>query len=156
MTRRHHEPGRTHMSTLSEAEREAVRFAVAHWHPNHDEGSRLYEVVESIVAARVEAALVEREEVVSFPVGKGWPTPNNCLRVADALDAMTPARYGDILRAYAHAEERRYGIERGPVKALRPTPEPCRWTNGGAPACSETRDDRYWCEPCRERREVGA
>jgi hypothetical protein len=42
------------------------------------------------------------------------------------------------------------------ILAPTPAPESCRWTNGGAPACSETRDERYWCEPCRERREVGA
>lgn len=45
---------------------------------------------------------------VTFEVSDDWPTPNNCLRIADALDAITPARYGDILRAYAHAEEARF------------------------------------------------
>jgi hypothetical protein len=27
-----------------------------------------------------------------------WPTPNHMRRAADAIDALTPARYGDILR----------------------------------------------------------
>lgn len=27
-----------------------------------------------------------------------WPTPNHMRRVADALDIMTPAKYGDVLR----------------------------------------------------------
>ena len=30
-----------------------------------------------------------------------WPTPNHMRRTADALDTMTPARYGDILRWFA-------------------------------------------------------
>lgn len=45
--------------TLTEQEREALRFAFVHYHPDHDEGSRVYEVVEALVAARVAAA--ERE-----------------------------------------------------------------------------------------------
>ena len=52
--------------------------------------------------------------VVSFKVCKGWPTPNNCRKVAGALDALGPARYGDILRAYADAEDARYA-EHGPI-----------------------------------------
>jgi hypothetical protein len=55
---------------------------------------------------------------VSFEVGNNWPTPNNCLRIADALDALTPAKFGDILRAYAHAEDARFH-QHGPVEAVR-------------------------------------
>jgi hypothetical protein len=55
---------------------------------------------------------------VMFEVGEDWPTPNNCLRIADALDAITPARYGDILRAYAHAEDARFD-RHGPVEPIR-------------------------------------
>lgn len=61
------------------------------------------------------------ELTVAFRVGEGWPTPNHCRRVADALDAITPARYGDILRAYADAEDARcdehgpFLVARGPV-----------------------------------------
>lgn len=55
---------------------------------------------------------------VRFEVGEQWPTPNSCLRTADALDAITPARYGDILRAYAHAEDRRFD-EHGPIESIR-------------------------------------
>jgi hypothetical protein len=40
---------------LTEAEREALRFAFVHYHPKHDEGSRAYEVVEAIIAARLES-----------------------------------------------------------------------------------------------------
>ncbi len=38
---------------LTDQEREALRFAFVHYHPDHDEGSRAYEVVEALVAARV-------------------------------------------------------------------------------------------------------
>jgi len=33
----------------------------------------------------------------------GWPTPNHMRRTADALDVLTPAKYGDILRWVADA-----------------------------------------------------
>lgn len=55
---------------------------------------------------------------VTFIVGDRWPTPLSCRRIADALDAVTPARYGDILRAYADAEDARFA-EHGPVEAIR-------------------------------------
>ena len=32
---------------------------------------------------------------------RGWPTPINMRRVADALDSLTPARHGDVLRWFA-------------------------------------------------------
>lgn len=32
---------------------------------------------------------------------RGWPTPNAMRHIADALDMITPARYGDILRKVA-------------------------------------------------------
>jgi hypothetical protein len=43
---------------------------------------------------------------VTFEVGD-WPTPNHCRSAADALDALSYAKYGDILRAYADAEDAR-------------------------------------------------
>jgi len=33
----------------------------------------------------------------------GWPTPAHMRRTADALDVLTPARYGDVLRWVADA-----------------------------------------------------
>lgn len=55
---------------------------------------------------------------VTFIVGDKWPTPTSIRRVADALDAITPARYGDILRAFADAEDSRFAVH-GPVEAIR-------------------------------------
>lgn len=55
---------------------------------------------------------------VRFEVGDDWPTPNHCRRIADALDALSPARYGDILRAYADAEDARFRVH-GPAPAIR-------------------------------------
>ena len=52
--------------------------------------------------------------VVFFAVRRGWPTPNHCRKAADALDALSPARYGDILRAYADAEDARTTQRRPP------------------------------------------
>ena len=34
---------------------------------------------------------------------RGWPTPNHMRRIANALDAFTPARYGEVLRWVADA-----------------------------------------------------
>ena len=51
---------------------------------------------------------------VTFKVGHNWPTPNNCIRVSEAMDKMMPARYGEILRAYAAAEEARF-TKHGPI-----------------------------------------
>lgn len=34
-------------------------------------------------------------------VAREWPTPNHMRQVADALDTLTPARYGDVLRWFA-------------------------------------------------------
>lgn len=52
---------------------------------------------------------------VTFPVSVGWPTPDHCRRTADGLDAIGPARYGDILRTYADAEDARFA-QYGPVR----------------------------------------
>ena len=55
---------------------------------------------------RTEAATTAREE----PTGpdyeqmrkdRGWPTPNHMRSTADALDTLTAARYGDVLRWFA-------------------------------------------------------
>ena len=67
------------------------------------------------------------ETMVSFEVRYGWPTPNHCRRVAEALDEITPARYGDILRAYADAEDVRFA-EYGPIRVAAPQAAP----KGGA------------------------
>ena len=53
---------------------------------------------------------------VTFDVGYDWPTPNHCRSAADALDRLTPARYGAILRAYADAEDARHN-QHGPLSA---------------------------------------
>lgn len=55
---------------------------------------------------------------VTFSVGDEWPTPNACRRAAEALDGLAIARFGDILRAYADAEDARFA-EHGPVGAIR-------------------------------------
>ena len=34
---------------------------------------------------------------------RGWPTPNHMRRVAGALDTLTPAKYGEVLRWVADA-----------------------------------------------------
>lgn len=54
---------------------------------------------------------------VTFEVRADWPTPNHCLRFAEALDVVATPRYGDILRSYALAEEARFD-EHGPIAAL--------------------------------------
>lgn len=72
---------------------------------------------------------------VTFTVGDGWPTPNACRRTADALDAITPARYGDILRAYADAEDARFAAH-GPVRNAALNAEDACWCDG--PDCGQT------------------
>lgn len=48
---------------LDEQDRADLRFAFAHWHPDHDEGSRAYEVVERIVAERVDTCVAIHEGI---------------------------------------------------------------------------------------------
>lgn len=44
-------------------------------------------------------------------VAKGWPTPNHVRQCADALDILTPARYGEILRWFAdRCDERVWSV----------------------------------------------
>ena len=61
---------------LSAEEREAVHFAVAHWHPDYDEGSRLYEVVARIAAAHY--AQGQQDAAEEHPsAGSGHDTATN-------------------------------------------------------------------------------
>lgn len=50
---------------LTDAEREALRFALVHYRPSHDEGSRVYEVVADIIATRLAEASWAREADVA-------------------------------------------------------------------------------------------
>ena len=65
---------------------------------------------EGSIAAAILAALDGWTLVPSdweeFRKANGWPTPNHMRRVADALDVLTPAKYGDILRWVADATMR--------------------------------------------------
>ncbi len=91
----------------------------------------------------------ERDEAaaVTFAVQDGWPTPNNCRRVAEALDGISPGLYGDILRAYADAEDARHA-QHGPIRRVRSVEHNvwcdangCRCGNCpclGPPACKTT------------------
>lgn len=62
----------------------------------------------------VDRVAKQENMLARIAVQNGWPTPNNCRRIAASLDMMMPARYGDILRAYADAEDRRFA-QHGPV-----------------------------------------
>jgi hypothetical protein len=53
------------------------------------------------VWAAISAALEDTDEALRMQ--KSWPTPNHMRRVADALDLLTPAKYGDVLRHVADA-----------------------------------------------------
>lgn len=55
---------------------------------------------------------------VAFPVEDDWPTPNNCRRTAAALGEITPAKYGQILDAYADAEDARFA-RHGTIREVR-------------------------------------
>ena len=72
---------------------------------------------------------------VTFEVGADWPTPNACLRAADALDGISPARFGAILRAYALAEDARFEAH-GPIRSL-PDLTPTTQAPHEAPATPE-------------------
>jgi len=57
-----------------------------------------------VAADRILALLDENDERTDFDamrVVRGWPTPNHMRRTADALDNLTFAKYGDILRWFA-------------------------------------------------------
>ena len=84
----------------------------------HPAGTWVYseKALRLILAARLAGVRDERE--VRFEVGKDWPTPNNCRRTAALMDELNPARYGDILRAYADAEDARFE-QHGPIRADR-------------------------------------
>ena len=43
----------------------------------------------------------ERTALEELRHERGWPTPNHMRTAADALDVLTPARYGDVLRWFA-------------------------------------------------------
>ena len=45
-------------------------------------------------------------------IERGWPTPNGMRRAAEALDHLTPAKYGDILRWIADACDARLSDSR--------------------------------------------
>jgi hypothetical protein len=47
------------------------------------------------------AVNVERLDLDALRIALEWPTPNHMRRTADALDSLTPAKYGDILRWFA-------------------------------------------------------
>lgn len=49
------------LTMLTDEERERLHFALVHYHPDYDEGSRAYEVVADLIAART-AALIDRAE----------------------------------------------------------------------------------------------
>lgn len=53
------------MSHLTDEDRQALRFALAHYSREYDEGSRAYEVVEGIVASKVAEAEARGAE-------RGW------------------------------------------------------------------------------------
>ena len=55
---------------------------------------------------------------VTIEVADGWPTPNHMRSAAAALDTLSPARYGDILRAVADAEDARFAAH-GPAYVVR-------------------------------------
>ena len=79
-------------------------------------GKRLFGVVslDAILAIEYEAAalpapppatpgLREALDWEEYRRTRGWPTPNHMRRVAGALDTLTPAKYGEVLRWVADA-----------------------------------------------------
>lgn len=73
-----------------------------------DAGESLHRAhVAALLVAVPDQTVVSEGLLVSFPVGDEWPSPNACRRAADGLDAIGPARFGSILRAYADAEDQR-------------------------------------------------
>jgi len=60
--------------------------------------------------------IVPTNNTVTLTVSSAGPSPLNCYRVADALDLLRVYEgYGDILRAYADAEDERFA-KYGPVE----------------------------------------
>ena len=45
--------------------------------------------------------MTERIDFDAMRVAREWPTPNHMRKAADALDLLTPAKYGEVLRWFA-------------------------------------------------------
>lgn len=86
--------------TLTEGERADLRFAFIHYHSDYDEGSRAYEVVESIVAARVDAALApvrELADAIALEIHDQWAAHNRCSDMGDLDGAHVHGNAAEVL-----------------------------------------------------------
>jgi len=111
------------------------------------------ERLDRIAALRAEGAA----DFDAMRVAREWPTPNHMRKAADALDALTPARYGDVLRWFAdrcdewvwHLSDpsaaerlervRAAALLASPVAPEEEPPDEFQWRDPGAsPAAKET------------------
>lgn len=58
-------------------------------------------LLDAALAAEYQRGRDEAVDYEKMRMEREWPTPNHMRTIADALDKITPARYGDILRWFA-------------------------------------------------------
>ena len=70
------------------------------WNEREAERLRAYHSTEKVGGVSLND-FWELNEYEELRTAQGWPTPDHLRRTADALDELTPARYGDVLRWFA-------------------------------------------------------
>lgn len=73
----------------------------AHTHSHHVLGCYRCDLSRDEELDAVIETVAESIEWETFRSSQGWPTPNSMRKAADALDTLSPPKYGAILRFVA-------------------------------------------------------